>query len=366
MKITKIESFSKPNVGLVRVTSESGAIGWGQIATYEAADIVAQSLHRQVAPVALGRDIEEHEELLDAILRATLKFPGSYVCRAMAAIDTALLDLRAKLKKVSVGELLGGAPAPMAVYGSSMSRSITPKDEASRMVRLRDEQGIRAFKTRVAVSAGRDTEPWPGRSEELIPTLRKALGSDIVIHADANSGYSADRAIEIGRMLEANGYGHFEEPCPYWEYDWTKKVADTLGIPVAGGEQDNYMPAWKTMIRDHVVDIVQPDICYCGGVLRAMRIAELAAGEGMQCTPHCANHSLVAVFTLHAMSAIPNAGPYMEFSIEDQSSVRAMYTPHLEIVDGKLAPPSEGYGWGVTISEDWLAQAGHLVSESPR
>ncbi len=363
MKITRIETFAKPNVGLLRLTDESGANGWGQIASYEAADIVAQCLHRQVAPVALGKEVEDHEEIIEAIARRNLKFPGSYVSRATAAVDTALYDLRAKARQMSVCELLGGKPDPIPVYGSSMSRAITPKDEAARLVRLRDEQGYRAFKVRVGSREGADSDAWPGRTEELIPTVRRALGDDIVIHADANSAYRPAKAVQIGTMLEEHGFGHFEEPCPYWEYEWTKTVTTTLRIAVAGGEQDNYLPAWRYMIRDHVVDIAQPDVCYVGGITRALQVARMAEEYGLQCTPHSANHSLVTLFTMHLMRAIPNAGPFLEFSIEDQSQYAPMYSPRLSVSEGKVAFPADGYGWGVTVSEDWLASSTRQVSE---
>lgn len=363
MKIVNVESFSKPHVALVRVTADNGATGWGQIATYEAADLVAQCLHRQIAKVFLGRSVEDHHEILEDARRATLKFPGSYLSRAIASVDTALLDLRAKERKISVCELLGGTPRPVAVYGSSMSRAITPKDEASRMVRLRDEYGFRAFKIRVGGSAGKNQDAWPGRTDEIIPLVRRSVGDRIVILADANSCYSPPKAIEVGKMLEDNGYGHFEEPCPYWEYDWTRTVTATLRIEVAGGEQDNYLPAWRTMIRDHVVDIVQPDMCYVGGVTRALEIARLAAEYGLPCTPHAANHSLVSVFTLHAVLAMRNAGPFMELSIEDQSQYRSMFSPELVVRDGMVDVPDEGYGWGVTINDEWLKDSAYLSSE---
>jgi len=364
MKIVRIETFARHEAGLTRITTDTGHFGWGQIATTEAADIVAQTLHRQVAPVVLGRDPGETEVIEQSVLEATLKFPGSYICRALASIDTALLDLRAREADVSVCELYGGTAGPVAVYGSSMSRSITPEDEAARMVRLRDEFGYGAFKVRAGTVAGHNRDAWPKRTSTLIPAVRKALGDDIVIHADGNSCYTPEKALEVGRMLEDHGFGHFEEPCPYWEMDWTKYVTGKLRIPVAGGEQDNYMPAWQRMVRDHVVDIVQPDICYIGGFTRALRVAQMAAEYGLPCTPHSANHSLVTVFTLHLFRVMPNAGPFMEFSIEDQSLYKPMYTPVLQVQDGKVPLPSEGPGWGVTINEQWLAGSEYTKSET--
>jgi L-alanine-DL-glutamate epimerase-like enolase superfamily enzyme len=363
MKIERIETFARPEVALVRITADSGHFGWGQIATTEAADIVAQTLHRQIAHVVLGRDPEKLEAIEQSILEATLKFPGSYICRALAAVDTALLDLKARQADMAVCELFGANTEPVAVYASSMSRTITPEDEAARMVKLRDVNGYKAFKVRAGTVAGHNKDPWAGRTSTLIPTVRKALGDDVVIHADGNSCYTPEKAIEVGKLLEEHNFGHFEEPCPYWEMDWTRGVTQKLRIPVAGGEQDNYMPAWRLMIRDHVVDIVQPDICYIGGFTRALRVARMAAEYGRPCTPHSANHSLVTVFTLHLFKVMANAGPFMEFSIEDQSLYRPMYSPALEVNDGAVALPSEGPGWGVTISEKWLAGGKYQKSE---
>ena len=106
MKIVSIETFARPEVGLARLTTDSGDWGWGQIASTAAADIVAQTLHRQVAPVVLGRDPEETEAVGQSVLEATLKFPGSYICRALAAVDTAMLDLRARKAGLPAGATL--------------------------------------------------------------------------------------------------------------------------------------------------------------------------------------------------------------------------------------------------------------------
>jgi len=362
MKISKIETFTIREVGLLRLSTESGHHGWGQIATFESADLVAQVIHRQVSPVVLGKDPYDQNTINDLVIEKNLKFPGSFICRALAAIDTAIWDLKGKNAQKPVYELLGGSGDAVPVYGSSMSREITPEDEADRMVRLRDEYGYRAFKLRVGTDAGHNADAWPGRTETIIPGVRNALGDNTTIHADANSCYTPDKAMEVGKILEANGYGHFEEPCPYWEMDWTRQVTRKLTIPVAGGEQDNWMPVWKQMIRDHVVDIVQPDVCYIGGISRALKVARMAAEYGRLCVPHSANHSLVTVFTLHLWNAMPNHGPFMEFSIENQDNYRPMYTPALRVVDGKVAIPNDGYGWGVTICEEWLQSAAYQAS----
>ena len=361
MKIKSIETFVKGNVAIVRVRTDDGAEGYGQTAPSNA-DISAMVLHRQVAPHALGADPLDPEALVERIIEAEYKFPGTYVCRAVGGLDTALWDLRGKLEKKSVCAILGGKPRPLSVYGSSMRRDITPADEAARLVRLRDEKGFRAFKIKIGKVCGHDQDQSPGRTPELIKAVRKALGPDVTLLADANSCYTAPKAIEVGRMLQEAGYQHFEEPCPYWEVEWTAEVARELNIPVAGGEQDCFMHVWRRMFAIHAVDIAQPDVCYVGGFSRALRVAKMAGLAGCHVVPHSANQSMVQVFTLHLLGAIPNAGPYMEYSIEGSGKPGDMYAPWPEVKDGTVAIP-DGPGWGVTVSEKWLESAERKVSE---
>jgi L-alanine-DL-glutamate epimerase-like enolase superfamily enzyme len=209
---------------------------------------------------------------------------------------------------------------------------------------------------------GHDADEWPGRTEALIPAVRKALGAGIRILADGNSCFTPPKAIQMGRILEEHDFGHFEEPCPYWELEWTAQVTEALKIPVAGGEQDNDLAQWQRIIRMHAVDTVQPDICYIGGLTRALRVAAMAGQAGLKCVPHSANLSMVTVFSLHMMGAIPNAGPHVEFTVENDPWTKDLYQPALQVRDGKVAIPS-GPGWGVTINPDWLNKAKREVSE---
>ena len=362
LKIQSIETYTQgTNLSFVRVLADDGSYGYGQISPYEA-DISATILHRKIAPLALGRDPADIESINDRCIEDNHKFPWTFVCRALSGLDTAVWDLLGKREGKSVCELLGGKPRPFPVYGSSMSRAITPKEEARRLVGLRDTLGFNAFKVRVGKVNGRDQDEWPGRTEELIPTVRKALGLDVDILADGNSCYSPPEAIRVGRILEDYNFGHFEEPCPYWELEWTAQVADALQIPVAGGEQDNDLSQWQRMMRMRAVDIVQPDLCYIGGLTRALRLADLAKREGFKCVPHSANLTMVTLFTLHFMGAISNAGPHVEFTIENDPWTKDIFYPALQVRDGRVAIP-DGPGWGVTINSKWLSKAKREISE---
>ena len=196
MIIKSIETFSTEYVGFVRVTTDSGARGWGQVSTYNA-DITSLVVHRQIAPWALGADALDIDTLVDLIPEREHKFPGSYLRRAMAGFDTAVWDLRGKVAGKSVAALLGGSPGPLRAYASSMRRDITPAAEALRFKKLRDDQGFDAFKFRVGAEVGRDRDEWPGRTEEIIPLIRRELGPEVDLLADANSCFSPRRAIEV-------------------------------------------------------------------------------------------------------------------------------------------------------------------------
>ena len=364
MRISKIETFSNRYVGFVRATEEDGAQGWGQVSTYNS-DITAQVLHRQVAPWTLGRETDDLDDLFDAATEREHKFPGSYLRRAIGGLDTALWDIRGKRVGKPVVELLGGEPGPLRAYASSMKRDITPESEAERLKRLQGEFGFDAFKVRAGSEVGRNIDEWPGRTEEIIPLVRRELGPDADLLIDANSCFAPERAIEVGRMLEDSGYCHFEEPCPYWELEQTKQVADALDIDVTGGEQDCDLTVWRRMVDMRAVDVVQPDILYLGGICRTLRVARMAESAGLPVTPHCANLSMVTLFTMHLLKALPNAGPYLEFSIEGPD-----YYPWQEglfvdspfsVSDGCVAVSDEP-GWGVEISPEWLARSKYQSS----
>ena len=365
MRITRLETFCNQWIDFVRVTAQDGAQGWGQVSTYHA-DITCTVLHRQVAPYALGAEASPSDELIDRIEEKEHKFPGSYLKRAMAGLDTALWDLAGKRAGKPVIELLGGRPGRLRAYASSMKRDITPEAEAARFLRLRDRHGFDAFKFRVGAECGRDVDEWPGRTEAIVPAIRKALGPEAHLLVDANSGFSPTRAIEVGRLLEAEGVEHYEEPCPYWELEQTKEVADALAVAVTGGEQDCELATWRRICELPAVDIVQPDILYAGGIGRTLRIARMAAARGLPVTPHAANLGLVTLFTMHLLPTLPNAGKYLELSIEEADYYPWQYglfrTDPYAVTDGHVTVTAEP-GWGVEIEPEWLARSSYRATE---
>lgn len=370
MKLKSIETWSNQYIGVTRLTSEDGAVGWGQLSTYYS-DITAQVLHRQVATHVLGEEISSLDSIDRLVDRATdleFKFPGSYVRRAVGGVDTALWDMHGKLEGKSVCELLGGTPRLFPVYASSMRRDITPEDEAARLADLAEKEGYTAFKFRIGSEVGQDRDEWPGRTEAIVPAVRRALGDDIRLLVDANCCYSPSKAIEVGHFLNDHGIIHYEEPCRYWEYEQTAEVTAALAalpLAVTGGEQNCQLPIWRRMINMRAFDVVQPDVLYLGGISRTLRVAKMAQQAGLICTPHSANRSLVTIFTLHLMGALENAGPYVELEIEGAPYYdwqAGLYDPVIKTIDGRVQIP-EGPGWGVEIRPEWLEKAAYQISQ---
>jgi L-alanine-DL-glutamate epimerase-like enolase superfamily enzyme len=122
---------------------------------------------------------------------------------------------------------------------------------------------------------------------------------------------------------------------------------------------------WDQITARRVVDVVQPDVMYLGGLVRTLDVVRMAHAAGLPCTPHSANRSLVTVCTMHLLAAIPNAGPYLELSIEGPAGCPWQDGLFVEdpyrVEDGRVRVP-DAPGWGVEISPAWLARATSTVS----
>jgi L-alanine-DL-glutamate epimerase-like enolase superfamily enzyme len=112
--------------------------------------------------------------------------------------------------------------------------------------------------------------------------------------------------------------------------------------------------------------ILQPDLCYVGGFTRALRVAKLGQQAGKLVVPHSSHLAPITVFSLHFMAAIPNAGPFVEFSIEEDANAgERLYRPALKVIDGKVKIP-DGPGWGITINPAWMEQAAYQKSKNEK
>lgn len=362
MKIERIESYNKDDVCVVKLTSTDGTVGFGQTAPYES-DITQMVLHRQVAPLALGSDDDDFT-LYKRILRTLHKHSGTYVCRAVAGIDTAMWDLKGKRENKSVTKLLNGTRSEINMYYSSMARDCPIEWELERIERLHAERGYLAYKLHVGKWNSEGEDYWQGRTESMIRSAGEVLKDKGDIYIDPNGALNPEWAMKLAPLMQNSGVKILEEPLPFWKVSETAKLRKDLepyNILMAGGEQDYNSNVWDMILSQPMADIVQPDICYIGGFTRTLKIAEKAAELGLYTTPHTANRSMLLYFGLHLNASIEKPWVNLEHSVEEERWESGMFTEPLQVVDGKIKVP-EGPGWGATLSQEWLKNAHYSES----
>jgi L-alanine-DL-glutamate epimerase-like enolase superfamily enzyme len=140
-------------------------------------------------------------------------------------------------------------------------------------------------------------------------------------------------------------YLWFEEPCPWEELGETKKVADALSIKIAFGEQDSSLWLFQWMIENKVMAVVQPDLNYNGGFIRAARVARMARKANLWICPHNTQTGAASVNILQFAATTPNIGPYMEYVWRAPQRKESWYSPNFEIQNGVIpVPPGPGLG----------------------
>lgn len=353
--IESIELLRKGKEHFLRVRSKDGAEG---ISVDDGRmDVLHPILNRLVIPYFIGKDARELEEHLFGVYRhqSNYKLQGLALWCPVALVEFAILDLLGRKTSQPLGELLGGVVrTTVPFYVASGRRDTTPEQEIDYLKGLLDQTGARAVKYRVGGRMSRNQDALPGRTEKLIPLSRKALGDRIAIHADANSSYDPPQAIEVGRRLEEINAVYFEEPCPFDNFDATKRVADALSIPIGLGEQESSEWRFQSMIRHHVADIAQPDLFYYGGMIRSMRVARMAELSGMATTVHLSG-GFGFVYSLHFASSAAKIGPWQEYKKGVETYGR-WFDPPLRIVDGALTVP-KGPGLGIADPKEVLKGA---------
>lgn len=358
--IETIELLRFEGTYLVRARSVDGAAG---IAVCNArARYLYPMVKELVIPAFIGHDARDLESLVNDvyIFRSNYKYAGTPFWNCVAYVEAALLDLLGKAAEASVGDLLGGPwRGDIPIYLSSMRRDTTPEEEVAWVGERLEATGAKAVKLKIGGRMLNDADSIPGRTETMVPLARKTWGNDVTLYVDANGSYGRDKAVEVGRLLEAHDYGWLEEPCPFEQYEETKAVADALDIDVAGGEQDCNLAHFRMMIRTRTVDMVQPDLMYNGGLIRALRVAEMARTAGLRVTPHSPKHNPELATLLHFASLLRHTGPYMEFPAVDVAH-EDWYRPHFEIKPGGYIDVPRGPGLGITY-DDGIWEKAELV-----
>jgi L-alanine-DL-glutamate epimerase-like enolase superfamily enzyme len=312
----------------------------------------------QIVPVFLNQDARNLEKLLWDVYRYkdNYKYYGLALWVGTAAIEMALLELMGKTAQRPLADFFGGRiRQDIPVYVASGTRGNKPEEEIEHLQKLVADSGCKALKFRLGGRMSQNEDSLPGRTEALVPLVRKTFGDNFTLYADANSSYDVPSAIRIGKLMEEHHYSFYEEPVEFDQLWECKQVADALTIPIALGEQEFSMRRFQWCIENRAADIMQPDLHYFGGYIRCTKVARMAAAAGMTVVPHMSGGSLGYLDLVHFASFTPNTGPYMEFKGNADIPISCPSSP-LKSVNGIVRCPSD-VGCGITIDPAFINDA---------
>ncbi|WDZ80511.1 mandelate racemase/muconate lactonizing enzyme family protein (plasmid) [Ensifer adhaerens] len=340
---------------LVEIECDDGTIGWGEClgpARPNAAVVAAY------APWLIGQDPRQTERLW-AILYNALRDQGQrgLAVTALSGIDIALWDIKGKHYGASVSMLLGGRwrDSVRAYATGSFKRDGVDRvsDNAMEMAERR-AQGFHACKIKIGFGVDEDLR--------VIRAVREAIGDDMRLMIDANHGYTVPEAIRLGKAAADCDIDWFEEPVVPEQLSAYREVRAGQPIPVAGGETWHSRYGMWPAIEGRAVDILQPDLCGCGGFSEMAKIASLATLHGVRIVPHVWGtgvHLAAALQFMAAMTPDPvrvnPIEPIMEFDRTENPFRQAVLKTPIEAVNGVVAIP-DAPGLGIEINRDALAQ----------
>ena len=340
---------------LCRVRSKDGAEGIS-VGNGAQLDVLYPIFVDRLAPFFIGKDARDLESLLErvTVFKSNYKAQGLALWVPLATIEFAILDLFGRIASRSIGQLIGEVHNPqVAVYQANGDRGIPAEETIERLRRDLAVSKAKAIKFKVGGRMS-DAELPPGRSERLIPLVRKTFGDEMVISADANGSYTVEDAVRIGRLMQEHRYAFFEEPVPFDWYEETKQVATALRVPIAGGEQEPSLHNFRWLVANGALSIVQQDMFYFGGMVRSMRVARMAQAMGIECVPHISGSGLGYLYMMHFVSVIPNAGPYHEFKEFNDDLPFTCATSTLRSDANGVVKVPTGPGLGIDIDPGYV------------
>lgn len=347
---------------IVEIKTDEGVTGYGESIVREVPEAHAFIIEKLFKKILLGRNpapIEDLWETMFASLKTRGHFAGYFV-EALSGVDIALWDIVGKSRNTPVYKLIGGPTSDKikayasSVYWHYFAKNI-PENVASEARKL-VEAGHDQIKIKIGISkmgAAKDADI------EMIKAVRDEVGSDVDIMVDANSAYSLDEAIEMGRALEKYEVLWFEEPLPPHDWEDYVKLAKTLDIPVAGGESLFSRYTFRDFITKGGLDIVQPDLSRCGGITEFMKITNLCKTHGAKLAPHTGLSGIGSrAAALHVCAALPRDMfvSYEYMYKHDNPLVEELSAEPIEkFSDGYLQLP-KGVGLGIKLNPKALGE----------
>ena len=345
--------YSERRICVVKITTADGKFGWGE--GYGPANLINEGISF-LKPYVLGKNPLNNEVIWHNMYRKTLDFARrGILVSALSAIDIAMWDLKGNILGLPVSTLLGGAhrskvkPYATGLYFTDPKN---PGKDFEKEIRNYISMGFKAIKMKVGLGIKEDYEN--------VKHVRNLIGDDIELMVDSNHAYSLREAVILAKKIEPFNISWFEEPLSPEFYKQYSELRSKTSIPISGGECEYLRYGFHQMLRNNSVDIIQPDICACGGLTEAKRISSLSTTYGVDLVPHTWGSAIGLHTAMHFISNLENMPGrmkepdyLMEFDQTENSLREKLTNNKIELVNGYIEVPTTP-GLGIDVNEDVL------------
>lgn len=299
----------------------------------------AQFAHAQeIAPVLIGEDPNDIGKIWTKLVWAGASVGRSGVAtQAIAAIDIALWDLKAKRAGLPLAKLIGSARDSVQTYNTSGGFLHTPIEEVMENAAISLANGIGGIKLKVG-------QPDWRTDIARVTAVREFLGDDVPLMVDANQQWDRPTAQRMGRILEQFDLVWIEEPLDAYDAEGHAQLARSLDTSIATGEMLASVGEHVRLIEAGAVDILQPDAPRIGGITQFLKLATLAEHHNLQLAPHFAME-----IHLHLAAVYP-----LQTWVEHFDWLDPLFDEHLETRDGRMHLSARP-GFGFTLSDQGRA-----------
>ena len=334
MKITKVEPLLLDRFLYVRIHTDAGITGLGESGTWGQLEASAASIAKY-GEYLVGKDPFPIEHHWNVMLRAN-HFTGGAITGAVSAIDIALWDIKGKAFGIPVYELLGGKVRHKArLYGHVKGRTIEKLVEEA--VRLK-EAGFTALGHLNPLLDEDESVPYfkshAQKIEDAIENvrrLREAVGPSVDLCIEIHRRLTPPEAIALARGIEQYRPMFYEDPLRPNSFDAMATVADHIDIPIATGERFTSLYQFQTLLTRNAVQYLRPDVCLCGGITGAKKIAAIAEAHDAWIVPHNPLSPVSTAACLQIAACIPN------FAIQEYPSLTPDLHGETELLGHGLA-----------------------------
>ncbi len=357
MKIRSIELFQVPPRWLfLKMTTESGIVGWGEPVVEGRAATVAACV-REMTPFLIGKGASDVEDVFQMLYRTGFYRGGPILTSAISGIEQAMWDIKGKFYNAPVYDLLGGKVRDrIEVYrwigGDHPRDTATAAKEAV-------AQGYHAVKMN-----GTDELRWIDTYDKLdqaverVAAIREAVGDKLRIAVDFHGRVHKTMAKVLIHKLEPYDLMFVEEPVLCENEQEFLEFSRTCHIPIATGERNFTRWGFKSMLMRGGVDILQPDVSHAGGILETRKIAAMAEASDVSVALHCPLGPIALAACLQVDFTTPNA------FIQEQSAgihynegydlLNYLKNPEVFHYENGYASLLKGPGLGIEIDEDYV------------